>query len=78
MKGKAVDTSRNFPGGSGIVVRFRLPDAATVDRLFEVGTTAKGGSSLLRRKYKAGDPPGAAPSEDWWVVSMPLGREVTD
>jgi hypothetical protein len=77
MKAKAADTSRNLPGGGGMAMRVRLPAAAAVDRLFEVGTTGEESSSLSRRKHKAGDAAGAAPAEDWWVVSMPPGGETT-
>jgi hypothetical protein len=68
-KARAFVPTRSHPVESDVAVEARRPEAAAVDRLFEVGTTGDGDFSLPRRKHKAGDSVGTSLSEDWWTDS---------
>jgi hypothetical protein len=77
MWGKATGTSVSLPARNGAAVQVRRADAQALDYLLEAGPTGERDFSRSRRKHKAVDPAGIAPSEDWLVISMFPGDAAT-
>jgi hypothetical protein len=78
MRSEAASTSRSLPERNGAAVQVGRADAELVDYLLEAGRTGERDFSRSRRKHRAVDPAGIAPSEDWLVTSMSPGEAATD